>query len=382
MSIKNCAVVCLLWLVLPCLAQQAELRPDHPDRYVVKPGDTLWDISGRFLTKPWLWPEIWHVNPQVANPHLIYPGDVLTMAWCDGKPCLQVARGRDVKLSPAIRAYEHGPVPPIPLDAIGQFLSRPRVVGPDTLKRAPYILSSQDQHLVAGSGNKIYVRGALDPNITRYTIFRGGEVYVDPDTDEVLGYEALHVGDAILQRVGDPATALVTRSNREVLVGDRLLPEAGEIDPAFYPHPPAGPIRGKIISVIDGVSQIGQYQVAILNLGEADGMDTGTVLAMYQSGIFVRDTVGGEGDAGPIEFEHADTNWVDRAMGNIYTDVRDTKRAIDDKLGVEHGGGEEVELPEERLGELMIFRTFERVSYALVMNTQRPAHVRDVVTNP
>jgi hypothetical protein len=349
MSTKKWAIILFLWIGLPVLADDVELRPDHPNSYTVQPGDTLWDISGKFLTRPWLWPEIWHVNPQVQNPHLIYPGDVLTLAWCDGRPCLQVASGRYVRLSPTIREYPHDDaIPPIPLDAIQQFLSRPLVVSDETLKQAPYILSSEDQHLVAGAGHKIYVRGSVDANVARYGIYRGGEVYVDPDTEEVLGYEALYVGDALLQRLGDPATALVTKSNREVLVGDRLLPEGDEIDPTFYPHPPANQFRGKIISVLDGVSQVGQYQIVVLNRGHGDGVDPGTVLAIHQAGIFVRDTVAAEQERGP---------------GSGAT-------------------GELVELPEERIGEAMVFRTFDRVSYALVMNTQKPAHVRDVVTNP
>ena len=330
---------CSVSVALP--AVDVELRADHPERHVVRKGDTLWDIAAMFLTKPWLWPEIWQVNPQIKNPHLIYPGDGLSLAFKDGKPYLQVTRGQRLKLSPKVRSAQRArAIPPIPLDAIQPFLSRPRVVGPDELQRAPYVLSSRDQHLVAGAGHRIYIRGLDDAGRTRYTVYRQGEVYRDPVDNEVLGYEALHVGDAVVERFGDPATAVITRSKREVLIGDRLLPESHSSVLEFVPRAPDHELEGSVIAVIDGVSQVGQYQVVVLNLGEEQGLVPGHVLALYQSGEFVRDNIGAA---------HA---------------------------------GELVELPEERIGDLMVFRTFGKVSYALVMRTERPAHVYDAVRNP
>lgn len=357
----------IYFVIVSCLsfsaaAADVQLRNGHPETYVVKKGDTLWDISGVFLNEPWLWPEIWHVNPQVENPHLIYPGDLLTLAFCDGKPCLKRTVSRNVKLSPNVRATanEHV-IPPIPLDVIRPFLSRPRVVGPEEMELAPYVISSQDEHLIAGADNKVYVRG-LDENDarSRYTVFRSGEVYRDlvdgeepelgSDEGEILGYEALYLAEVEMTQMGDPASALVTRSSREILVGDRLMPEEDPIDEAFIPHPPAGDVNGRIISVVDGVSQIGQYQIAVLNLGAIQGMEPGHVLAIHEKGRYVRDTIaptfrqeGGEGSNKAFEV---------------------------------------VELPEERIGELMVFRVFDKVSYALVMRTERPAHIYDAVYTP
>ncbi|MFK8069088.1 MAG: LysM peptidoglycan-binding domain-containing protein [Gammaproteobacteria bacterium] len=330
-----------------------KLRSDHPQQYVVKKGDTLWDISAVFLKSPWLWPEIWQVNPQIENPHLIYPGDVLELAFCDGKPCLKRAgnSGRTVKLSPNVRTSmnDHS-IPAIPLDVIRPFLSRPRVVAGDTLELAPYVVASQDEHLIAGAENKVYIRGINENEQQhRYMIFRSGEVYRDAPVDEddlgeVLGYEALYVADAEMQRFGDPSTALITLSKREVLIGDRLLPEEEPINEQFIPHVPDHEINGKIISVIDGVSQIGQYQIVVLNLGDEAGLEPGHVLSIHESGRLIRD---------PIAYEQ------------------------------QHFGlTEMIDLPEERIGELMVFRTFSKLSYALVMDLERPAHIYDAVHLP
>jgi len=350
------------FLIMSCLSFSAfsadlGLRSDHPEKYVVKKGDTLWDISAVFLKSPWLWPEIWQINPQIRNPHLIYPGDVLELAFCDGKPCLKFSSGgRNVKLSPGIRSSvnEHA-IPPIPLDAIRPFLSRPRVVGQETLDLAPYILASQDEHLVAGADNKVYVRGIKEnEQRNRYMVFRSGEVYRNPPLEgkkegEILGYEALYIADAEMQHFGDPSTALITSSKREVLVGDRLLPEEDPLDVEFFPHAPDHEIDGKIISVMDGVSQIGQYQIVVLNKGAEDGLEAGHVLSIHKSSRYVRDTI---------------------------------KRNYNAKKGKHQGSAELIALPEERIGELMVFRTFDKVSYALVMELQRPAHIYDAVHLP
>ncbi len=389
--------LCCLSLVVN--ADDVELNPSHPERYVVKKGDTLWDISALFLKDPWLWPEIWQVNPYIKNPHLIYPGDVLKLAICDGKPCLQLDRGgrfsgRNVKLSPQIRSTmnEHA-IPPIPLDVIRPYLSRPRVVGPDTLEKAPYILATEDEHLIAGSDNKIYIRGVSEgEEQSRYLIYRSGKVYRNPPKEgetkgEILGYEALYVGSAEMQNFGDPATAMVTKSEREVLVGDRLMAAEDPVSEEFIPHAPEHEVNGKIIAVIDGVSQIGQYQIVVLNLGSKQGLEPGHVLSIHESGRFVRDTIGPKRKAKAghdrIVFEHEETNTFDKVMSNIFNDIRDNKRALDKKLGVEHRQTAElVELPEERIGELMVFRTFDKVSYALVMDLVRPAHIYDAVHRP
>lgn len=383
------------------LADTLAINPDHPDSYVVEKGDTLWDISARFLEQPWRWPEIWKGNPQIANPHLIYPGDVVSLSYEGDQPVLTVERptgkvvsGRNVKLSPVIRSdYREDAIQTIPIDAIRQFLIRPLVVYENEMETWAYVVSSYDQHLIAAPGNKIYVRGLPeDVSTRRYSIYRRGSAYTNPRKKDsgVLGYEAIHVGDAVLEKNGDPASAIITVANREVLAGDRLIVEAeDDVSTAFIPHSPAGGVEGNILSVVDGVSQIGQYQIVVLDVGNDDGVDVGTVLGVYQSGYIVQDKAGSalkarEEEGKRIEFEYEDTSAVAEALSNIANDIRDSKRAFDKKFpgfANQRAKAEEVRLPEEYTGVLIVFRTFDNLSYALVMETQGPIHLYDTVRN-
>ena len=385
-----------------CLADTVAVKTDHPESYVVQKGDTLWGISEKFLQKPWLWPEVWEANPQIENPHLIYPGDVVSLQYKDGRPILSVSRvvkdksGRYVKLAPNIRSYEkEQAIPTIPIDAIKQFLSRPLVVTDDEMSAWPYVVSSNDEHLVAGSGNKVYVRGLpADTTDKRYVLFRKGKPYVNTHKDKntILGYEALYVADGVLEKSGDPASVIISRSNREILTGDRLAVESGDdISTNFIPKSPNQEMVGNIISVLDGVSTIGQYQIVVVDLGTSQGIEVGNVLGVYQTGKLVKDYVAAqskknEDETDRIKFEHEDTNTADRAMANIANDIRDTKRAFDRTdlvgyLGRPNAKVQEVELPEEYAGVLMVFRTFENVSYALVMKAVSAIHVEDTVKN-
>lgn len=335
-------------------AATIELNPNHPERYIVQKGDTLWDISARFLRDPWYWPEIWEVNPDIQNPHLIYPGDEIVLTYEGGKPVLRVRRdGRPtVKLSPAVRTLSgsEGAIATLPLDAIKEFLNRSRVVTDGELENAPYIVSLGEEHLVGGEGFKVYARGLDAGASSRYGVFRRGEAYRNPDAeDEILGYEALYVGDSVVERPGDPSTLMLTDTAREVLAGDRLFPLANDaIADQLVPNVPGTRLEGKIISVIDGVSQIGQYQVVVINLGTEDGAAPGDVMAVYQTGATIRD-------------RFAKSPKV-RSVVNRNYDL--------------------VTLPNERAGVVVVFRTFERVSYALVMKATRAIHVLDTVTNP
>lgn len=376
------------------------VRPDHPETYTVVKGDTLWGITGRFLNEPWLWPQVWEANPQIQNPHLIYPGDVVSLKYKDGRPILSVGRGdksgRYVKLSPEIRSYEKDTaIPAIPIDAIRQFLTRPLVVSADEMDNWPYVVSSYDEHLVSGTGNKLYVRGVPEESTEkRYAVYRKGHAYVNPvkDKDTILGYEAMYLGEAIIEKEGDPASFIIARSTREILTGDRLAVESeADIDSNFIPTHPRQDVNGNVISVIDGVSEIGQYQIVVLDLGTNDGMEIGNVLGVYQSGKVVKDYVATKArekdeDARRIVLPHEDTSGFDRGVSAVLNDVRDTKRAFDKTdlvgyLGRPNAKPEEVQLPEEYAGVLMIFRTFEKVSYALVMEAVSPIHIYDAVKN-
>lgn len=328
-----------IWMVIAAFAAESPFNEDIPDQYVVKKGDTLWDISAFFLSKPWLWPEIWHVNPQIRNPHLIYPGDVISLIYIDGKPYLTVNRGRDVKLSPEIREItDREPIPPIPLDAIDSFLSRSRVVDPGVLEAAPYVLAGEDKHVLSGMGDNFYARGDFSDQINFFGIYRDGGPYVDPVTRELLGIRAKDIGSAKLKFINDDIGTLgATRSTEEIRVNDRLLPDEGrKINSTFHPSQPPEGTEGLIIAVEGGVNNGGFLDVVALNLGDRNSVKPGDLMAIYKKGETVKD----------------------RVAGGMVT------------------------LPPERAGLLMIFRTFEKMSYGLILRSNRPTTVYDSVKNP
>jgi len=329
------------------LADTVKLKANHPDKYTVVKGDTLWDISAHFLQSPWKWPEVWSYNPQIENPHLIYPGDVVYLEYdAQGRPVLRVSRGQaTVKMSPQVHATRvDTPIASIPLNAIEQFLGEPRVLSRREIDNAGYVIAGKDARLMSGSGDRIYARGLIpgeDPNST-YAVLRIGKPYRNPGAkpSDILGYEALHVADARVEDFGDPSTLRVKDSTRETLMGDLLIPKkASGLDQAFIPKPPETPVEGQIVAVIDGVSRVGQFQTVVLNQGEQDGLETGHVLAVFRAGKVIRD-------------------------------YNAKKR------------GEEVTLPDQRAGIVLVYRTFDRVSYALVMEAVRDMAVYDYVRNP
>ncbi len=389
-------------------ADELTINPDHPETYTVVKGDTLWDISARFLEQPWRWSEIWGANPQIENPHLIYPGDIVSLTYQDGQPVLnvnrgsgtgQVVSGRNVKLSPAVRSSDNvEAIPTIPLDAIQQFLKRPIVLDDEEIDKWPYVVSSYDEHLIATTGNTIYVRGiAEDSDAAQYSIYRKGPAYINPkknkdDKEEVLGYEAIYVGDAVLQKKGDPASAVVTVVDREVMNGDRLIPQSDEdVSTEFIPRSTDFDMEGNILSVVDGVSQIGQYQIVVLNLGEEQGIEAGNVLGVYQSGYVVQDEIGpniikktkAEIDA-ERQQKRDESHPADQVLIDISHALSELKYRFDEALPFfanKQAKSEDITLPEEYVGVIMVFRTFSKVSYALVMETQGPVHVLDTVRN-
>lgn len=342
MSIFKSLALALALTATAVYADQVVLKDGHPDRYVVVKGDTLWDISERFLDSPWLWPEVWYVNPQIENPHLIYPGDVITLVYVDGKPQLRIQRGKGTfKLSPQARAERlDKAIPTIPIDAIQQFLTQPLVADESVLKDAAYVVSSADEHLIVGAGDRIYVRGIEEDDGNRYHVFRPGGPYIDPDSGEILGYEAMYLGDGTTEKFGDPSTLSLTRTTREINIGDRVMPMNQEDVYAYFtPHSPDETIDGTIIAVVDGVSQIGQYQVVALNRGTREGVDVGTVFEVYQRGALIADQVSKERNAA-------------------------------------------VKLPDEKDGILMVFRTFEKVSFGLILKATSALHVGDRISTP
>ena len=339
-------------------SQTIVYEPEYPETYIVQKGDTLWDISSVFLRDPWYWPEIWFKNPQIENPHLIYPGDELAIIYIGGEKFVQmVRRGEDgkilssgsgtsglkiVKLSPRVRTESiDANIPSIPIDSIRHLLSRPLIIDEDELDRAAYVLSSVDAHLINSTDDRLYVRKLnTSSGNGRYQIFRPNKALHDPISGELLGYEAIYVGETKLLLGGDPATVLVTSSDREILRDDRVLPlDNTNFDRDFFPKPPATEVRGEVVSLLDAISMLGQYQTIAINLGARNGVATGNLLQIKRPGDVIPD----QAEADP------------------------TFR---------------VKLPDERIGMAMIIRSFDKMSYALVMEADRPVSVTDYVESP
>lgn len=345
-----------LLLSLPLAAANVELNPDHPQQYEVVRGDTLWDISGRFLKYPWHWPELWSVNSYIENPHLIYPGDLLTLVYRDGRPVLELTRGSTAyKMSPGVREIElEKAISTIPLDEIRAFLTRPRVLDEGELSAAPYIVAGSEERLISGSGDIVYARGVEEENGKHYSVFLKGKTYTDPETQEILGYEAIYKGAGLITANGDPATLLLKETTQEVLTGDRLLPVVeDDYEMNFFPRRPEGDVNGQIISVFNGVSQVGQYQIVVLNRGDRDALEVGHVLSVHQLGSTVIDPVisGREDET----YFNTHNKGVDR--------------------------NQTVKLPDEYAGVAMVFKIFEKVSYAIVMKATRAIHINDKVSS-
>jgi LysM repeat protein len=329
------------------------INPSAPKSYVVKRGDTLWGIASMFLRDPWLWPEVWYINPQVANPHLIYPGDTLALAYgADGRPQIRLEQGGAARLDPRLRSDPiDGAIPTIPYTTIAAFLSRPSILTPDQVKHAPYVLAFRDDHEVAGSNNEVYIKNLNGPDRARYSVVHVGEPLRDPDDGKVVGYEGIYTGTALVSKPGEVTKAVLIDTARETLRGDKVMPTDTDVPLNFLPSAPRTNIRGRILLVVDGTDLIGQFQVVAINRGLRDGIGNGTVLAIDRVGDEVRDTWGNG-----ASFTRKSQNFTSFA-----------KR---------------VKLPDERTGTLLVFRTFDRVSYALILGATDTIRLNDIVHNP
>jgi hypothetical protein len=314
------------------------LAEGHPNEYVVQVGDTLWDIAATFLKDPWFWPEIWYINPDIVNPHLIYPGDVLGLVYIDGQPRITNVRASTYRMSPQARVTPlTEAVTSIPFQTISAFLSSGVVLEKSEVDALPYLLETRGDHLIASAGNEIYVRGITgDALSSRYNLVHIGDPMVDPDDNRLIGYHGILIGEGSLRRAGDPATVALTSSSQEAKKGDRLLPASVDVPLNFFPRSPSTNIDGRIVSVVGGLSLIGQYQVVVLNRGSNNGLSAGDVLTVFQSGATVKDRI----------------------------------------------GGGSVRLPDEPAGTIMVFKTYDRISYGLVMEATQAIHIHDFVRNP
>jgi hypothetical protein len=313
------------------------LAADAPDEYVVQVGDTLWDIAATFLKDPWYWPEIWYINPQVENPHLIYPGDVLALVYIDGAPRVTVGTAGTYRLSPEARITPlTEAITSVSYESVSAFLSRGVVIEGSEIDRLPYLLATKGDHMIASAGNIIYVRGTSAQPGERFNLVKIGDKLVDPETNDVIGYQGIEIGEGTIRTSGDPASMALVSSKQEAKHGDRLIPTSVEIPLNFFPKAPSSNINGQIIAVVGGVTQIGQYHVVVMNRGSNNGLGVGDVLSVWQRGAVVRDRVGG---------------------GNV-------------------------RLPDEQAGTVMVFKTYDRISYGLVMEATQAIHTEDFVRNP
>jgi LysM repeat protein len=325
------------------------LAENAPDSYVVKRGDTLWGIAKVFLRDPWYWPEIWQVNPQVHNPHLIYPGDTLRLVYINGQPQIVLQRGDGVRVEPRVRSEPiDSAITTIPYATVAAFMSKPTVLDRDQIRAAPYVLATRDLHVVMSEGDTVYARGFAAPAElgSHYNVVRVGDPLIDPDDNRLLGYDGIFTGSGHVTRQGDPTTLIMTESARESRAGDKLIPGGVDVPLDFIPSAPRVKTNGRIISVSNGVTVIGQYEVVVVNRGARDGLAPGNVLGVFDTGPLVADT---------------------------------------DKKGffsLDRLGAKKVQLPSERTGTFMVFKTFDNISYGLIMEATNLIRVGDKIENP
>ncbi len=342
-------IISLICCLLPAftLAATPEIRDSAPDSHIVVKGDTLWDISAKFFKDPWKWPQIWGMNKDtIKDPHWIYPGDVIILDRAAGTLRIgggekagspsTASSGNVVKLSPRLRAQdsEHNAIPSIPFKDIAPFLSNVRVIEKNELAGAPALVGTNEQRVLMGMGDIAYARGMSEVKGSQWQIYRPGKELLDPDSKEVLGYEATYLGEAEVEKFADLSTIKITKSVQEINKGDRLIPASGEIASNYVPHTPEGKLSARVISIYGGVSQAGQNAIITLNKGSRDGMENGHVLALYRKGEKVKEN------------------------------------------------GKDLSLPDMRYGLLFVFRTFDKAAYALVMQTRLPVELLDSALTP
>lgn len=349
-------------LALTCLSQNAfadeiQLKENHPYRHVVVKGDTLWDISATFLKDPWLWPKVWRMNrAEIKNPHLIYPGDVVVLDTSGKDPRLSLLR-ETVTLEPTVRVedLEKEAIKTISPNVILPFLNQPLLVENEQLDLSPRIIAGPDNRVILSPGSRVYVNSIKEGQGAHWNIYRAGDQFIDPDTKEVLGTEAVYLGDLDIKRFGEPASADIVTAKEEILVKDRLVAAPDEFQTSFVPHAPENDVKGRILrvhgGVEGGVAEAGSNMVVSINLGKNDGMEPGHVLAISRYGRIIKDP----------EYKKT-SDKTDKAEN-----------------GLEPG---QVKLPDERVGLMMVFRTFDRVSYGLIMNTTGSIYTLDAVHTP
>ena len=337
-------IISLICCLLPAFAIAAtpEIRANAPDRHIVVKGDTLWDISAMFFKDPWKWPQIWGLNKDVIkNPHWIYPGQVVILDRRTGTLVIggktpQAPSSNVVKLEPQVRLEpsSHEAIPSIPASDIEPFLTRPLVVDKDQLANAPRIVGTVDNRVILATDDIAYVKNLPSDKGVNWQIYRPGKKLVDPDTHKVLGYQATYLGNARVQQFGNVSTLKITHSVEEINMGDRLVQAVAAPPNNYIPRAPSSDISSRVISIFGGVREAGQNNVVVINKGKRDGIENGYVLALYHKGKTIQDE------------------------------------------------GKPLKLPDIRYGLIFVFRVFDKVSYALVMQTRLPVELLDVAKTP
>jgi hypothetical protein len=424
--VRQLIVSLALLLATPALADTLTLQDNAPETYVVVKGDTLWDISGRFLKDPWRWPQIWNLNrEEIKNPHWIYPGDLVVLDRSGKEPRLVLARGSanglpTVKLSPGVRATDIGSeaIPAIPINAIHAFLNQPLLVSDDALEKAPQIIGTNEERVIMTSGDTVFATSD-NSDTTRWQIYRKGQALTNPDDGVLLGHEAEYLGDAETVTAGNPQKLRITRVSQEIFPQDKLMPAREQTQFEFVPRAPEKPISAKVISAYGstGLANSGRYQTVVINRGAQDGLEPGHVLAVYRAGKVVKmDKAGRQRwvymDSGcikPGETINPSGSFYDprkvmqdckpgvevQAGPWVYMDVGCIKpgkkvsfdqffdpKEVYDRACTDKQRTETVQLPDARTGLVMVYRVFDRVSYALIMQSERPVYLLDTVKNP
>lgn len=334
-------------LCLPAFAQQAaplQVKENAPDRYVVEKGDTLWSISNKFLKEPWRWTELWKLNQdQIKNPNRIYPGNVIVLDRSGSEAQLRLVVDT-VRLLPRVRGeIISAAVPAIPSLIIEPFLSQPLVIEQNGMDHAPRVVATGDNHVYIGAGDLAYVSGLGDSKTSLWQLYRPGKALVDPESKQTLGYEAVFLGTGTIEKAGEPATMRITLAKQEIGLSARLITVATPQTNDYLPHAPKNALSGRVLAVYGGLNEAGRNSIITLNRGARDGIENGHVLALYRLGETVVEKVNDRGG--------------ERVVGTI-------------------------KLPDERYGLIFVFRTFDRVSYALVMESSRSVNTNDVVRTP
>jgi hypothetical protein len=343
-QILSLLVAAAFAVATPALAQNAAPAPvladNAPDRHVVVPGDTLWGIAAKFLKDPHRWPDVWEPNrDRIKNPNLIYPGDVVLLERGGAGPKLKLAT---VKVEPRTRIEQtSAAIPSLPARVIEPFLSQPLVVEDGGLASSPKIIATQEGRVYLGRGDLAYVTGGIDDKVNMWQVYRPGKALLDPVSKESLGYEAIYLGLARLERKGDPSTLRIVDSKEEIGAGDRLVPQPKAEVLEYAPHAPKAGVDGRVLTTYGGVQETGSNRIISVSKGKRDGLERGHVLALYSYGKEVRDR----------------------------SSIFDTSSRT-------------VRLPDERNGLVFIFRVFDRVSYGLVMSAERPVRIGDVARTP